>query len=281
MFKKLITLLVVTLFFIGCSSGIRLQYSGTPGEIRKYEISTDLDQTMEMMGNEMNFATQVVNFISEKINQVDKAGTISVSMTYDSVEFNTTNPQIKAAEGKIQEMLGNFKGKEINSKISEQGKILESSSPDSLIPDQMRQIFSSEQTFSALYPEFPQQPVKIGDSWDVEKTTPISAGGFEMKITTKNKYTLLGKEKQDQATFLKIKFTGSVQFDGKGEQMGMQMVMEGDGDTKGEFLYYEKEGMYQSGTSETNMDMTIAMTGAQNMTIPMTQLIKMKITRLD
>ena len=63
--------------------------------------------------------------------------------------------------------------------------------------------------------------------------------------------------------------------------MGMQMVMEGDGDTKGEFLYDEKERMYQSGTSETNMDMTIAMTGAQNMTIPMTQLIKMKITRLD
>ncbi len=281
MHKKLITLFIVTLFFIGCSSAIKLQYQGTPGEIRRYQMNTDLDQTMEMMGNEMNFTTQVINFISEKINQVDKAGTISVIMTFDSVSFSSTNPQIKAAEDKIKEMMGNFKGKEITSKISKRGEILESSSPDSLIPDQMRQIFSSEQTFSALYPEFSEKPVKIGDNWEIEKTTPINARGFEMKIKTKNKYTLLGKEEQGQQTFLKIKFDGSVQFDGKGEQMGMQLIMEGDGDTKGEFLYHDRKGIYYGGTSETNMDLTIAMTGAQNMTIPMTQFIKMKITKLN
>lgn len=281
MSKKLIALFVVTLFFIGCSSGIKLRYQGTPGEIRQYQMNTDLDQTMEMMGNEMNFSTQVINFISEKINQVDKAGTISVIMTFDSVSFSTTNPQMKAVEGKIKEMMTNFKGKEITSKISKRGKILESSSPDSLIPDQMRQIFSSEQTFSAIYPEFPEEPVKIGDSWEIEKTIPISTGGFEMKITTKNKYILLGREELDQGTFLKINFNGSVQFDGKGENMGMQFVMEGDGDTKGEFLYHDKKGRYHGGTSETNMDLTIAMTGAQNMTIPMTQFIKTKITKLN
>lgn len=279
MLKKFGVMLLAGLFFIDCSSGIKLQYKGTLHEIRQYQMDTNLDQTMEMMGNEMNFATQIIQMISEKINQVDKDGTITASITIDSISFSSTSPQMRAAEANIKAMMANFKGKEITYKISKRGEVLESAGIDSLIPDQMRQIFSTQQTFSALSPEFPEKAVKIGDNWEIEKTMPISAGGFEMKMKTKNNYALVGKEVQGKQAFLKIKFAGSVAFEGKGEQMGMQLLMEGDGETKGEFLFHEKLGLYQSGTSETNMDMTIAMTGAQNMTIPMTQFIKMKITK--
>lgn len=280
MYKKIVALFFVILLFIGCSNSIKLRYKGTPGEIRRYQMETDVDQTMEMMENEMNITSQVINIISEKITQVEKDGTINVIMVFDSISVNSTNPQMKAAEDKIKEMMKNFKGKEIAYKISKRGEILESSAPDSLIPDQMKQLFSTEQTFSALSPEFPEKAVKIGDNWEIEKTIPISTGGFEMKMKIKNNYTLIGKEEQEKQTFLKIKFDGSVAFDGEGEQMGMKLYMEGDGDTKGEFLFHENDGIYHGGTSETSMDMTIAMTGAQNMTIPMTQFMKIKITKL-
>lgn len=249
MFKKVGIIVTIALLFMGCSSGYKLQYKGTPNEIRQYELSTDLDQTMEMMGNEMNFATQIIQMISEKINRVEKDGAISASITIDSISFTSTSPQMRAVEDQINGMMANIKGKEITYKISSRGEVLESTRIDSLIPDQMRQVFSTRQTFSNLSPELPDHAVKMGDAWEIEKTTPISAGGFEMEMKSKNKYTLVGKEVQHGQTLLKIQFTGSVEFTGKGEQMGMQLLMEGDGETKGEFLFHDNRGLYQSGTS--------------------------------
>ena len=183
MFKKVCLIAVVTVFLIGCSSGIKLQYKGRSGEVRKYQIDTDMDQTMEMMGNEMNFTTRVINIVSQKINGVDKDGALNVTFTVDSISVNSTSPQMKMVEDKIKEIVKKLEQQEMSYRISSRGEILKSADFDSAIAGQLSQVMNPKETFAGLYPEFPDKPVKIGESWDVDKSMPIDRGGMKMKMT--------------------------------------------------------------------------------------------------
>lgn len=280
MYKKLTVVLVIVFFFVGCSSSFKLSYKGSAGEIRQYQTNMDMEQSMEMMGNEMSSTMQIVNFITQKILEVDKDGAYKAIFVYDSVSFDATGPQLAAMKDKVTEKINELKGIEIEFKISERGEILEHAEIDSLIPEQMRQFFNPRQSFSAFTPRLPDKPIKIGESWEVKENKPVNTKAMKMKIDTETKYTLASKETEDGSEFLKVTSTGKLMIEGEGEQMGTNIFIEGDGDVKGEFLFDEKNGLYYSGSSETEMDMTIAITGGTNMTMPMTQFIKVKITKI-
>ena len=279
MYKKFMLILALV-FFIGCSSGYKLQYKGTPGDVHQFKIDTDMEMSMEMMGQEMNFTTQVINLISQKINQVDKEGTLNVSFIYDSLSFTSNNPQLAQAQSMVDDVFKKIQGTEIQCRISGQGELLDISSVDSLIPGQFKQMVNPRQTFSSFSPNLPKNAVKIGDSWTAEKDMPVESSGMKMKINSKSNYTLVSTEKVAGKELLKISYTTEMVIEGEGEQMGMNMAIEGDGEGKGHFLFDEKGGIIQDGQSETEMDLTIAISGAQNMIMPMTQFIKAKVSRV-
>ena len=61
---------------------------------------------------------------------------------------------------------------------------------------------------------------------------------------------------------------------GKGTQMGMEMFIEGTGKTQGFYYFDPKISLIVYSEDNTEMDMNVAVSGPQNMTIPMTQSMK-------
>ncbi len=282
MFKRLMTTFIMFLFIAGCSSSYLLQYKGSPGKIRRYQMDTNLEQNMEMMGNEINITMQLVSFITQTIENIEDSGNINISIVYDSLQFDATGMQMVAMKGKLEEQINKLKGKKIEFRISNKGEVLETSGIDSLLPQQLNQFVNSRELASSFTPDLPDKKVKIGDSWEVKKEVPIEKEDAKMKmnVSRNSKLTLIGKEKVDGLTLLKIQHTGTVGLDGEMEQGGMNLFLEGDGDIKGEILFDVKNGCLYSHSSETEMDLTIATSGQQNMTIPMMQYVKVKISRL-
>ncbi len=275
---KLLVIFLVLFLFAGCSSTYQLRYRGEPNETRKYQLDVNMEQNMQMMGSEINMTFQLANFITQKIHKINNDGSLDVSIVYDSLRFDGSGPQIDMVKEMLKARLDSLEGLELNFKLSNQGKILESAKIDSLVPQQLQQLFNSRQTVSAFSPKLPEDKVKIGDTWEDEEITPVDMNKTKLTVTHKTKYTFVGLQEVADQKMLKISYTGTVSIEGDMEQQGMKMFMEGDGETKGDFLFDEKKGVYCSGVGETEMDMTIALTGGQNMTIPMTQIMKIKVS---
>jgi len=280
MLKKMAVIFSILLLLTGCSSSLKLQYKGEPGEVRQYKMNTNLEQNVEMMGNEVNNNVEMAYFLTQKIQSAEKDGSLKMTFTYDSLTFDASGAQMGAMKDVLLKRIKKMKGIEIDFKISNKGDVLEFTKIDSLIPQQLRQFINPRQSFSAFLPGLPEMSIKIGDSWQDKNELPIKSDKMDMKLISDNKLTLLGKEQVDRRELLKIKSVGTIEMEGKLEQGGMNVFMEGDGDSKGEFLFDNSNGLYYSGSSETEMDMTVALTGQQTMTIPMTQIIKVEIKKI-
>ncbi len=72
----------------------------------------------------------------------------------------------------------------------------------------------------------------------------------------------------------KISYDGTMEITGKGSQMGMEMIMEGTGVTKGFYYYNPAISIVIGAESLIEMNTNINVSGPQSMTIPMTQTIK-------
>lgn len=129
----------------------------------------------------------------------------------------------------------------------------------------------------------PNKSVKNGDKWqnvktdknEISKKNPI-----ETTITSNEDYTYLGKEIMEGQSFDKILIESTSVIEGKGAQMGMELFMEGNGKTQG-FAYFDPRASIVVYTElNTEMDMTIAFAGQENMTIPMSQNMKV-ITKFN
>jgi len=129
----------------------------------------------------------------------------------------------------------------------------------------------------------PEKSVKNGDKWQNVKTdkNEISEKNpIETIVTSNEDFTYIGKEDQDGKSVDKITIESTSVIEGKGTQMGMELFMEGNGKSQG-FAYFDPEAsIVVYSEINTEMDMTIAFTGQENMTIPMSQNMKV-ITKFN
>jgi len=129
----------------------------------------------------------------------------------------------------------------------------------------------------------PEKSVKNGDKWQNVKTdkNEISEKNpIETIVTSNEDFTYIGKEDQDGKSVDKITIESTSVIEGKGTQMGMELFMEGNGKSQG-FAYFDpKASIVVYSEINTEMDMTIAFTGQENMTIPMSQNMKV-ITKFN
>jgi hypothetical protein len=129
----------------------------------------------------------------------------------------------------------------------------------------------------------PEKNVKNGDKWQNAKTDKndiTEKNPIETTITSTEDFTFVGKETKDGQSFDKILIESTSVIEGKGTQMGMELFMEGNGKSQG-FAYFDPKASIVVYTEiNTEMDMTIAFAGQENMTIPMSQSMKV-ITKFN
>jgi hypothetical protein len=77
---------------------------------------------------------------------------------------------------------------------------------------------------------------------------------------------------------VKITYTGTLTIEGKGSMMGMEMFTEGKGTLSGAWFFDPAAGITIAEEGQQETDATVALTGQQTMTMPITS--SSKITRL-
>jgi hypothetical protein len=114
----------------------------------------------------------------------------------------------------------------------------------------------------------PPTPVKIGEKWTSTKPDTSESMGGKIATVATGDFTLLAKETHMGVQCLKISYAGKLTISGKGSMNGADFFVEGTGTTSGTYFVDIATGLPVREDSRYDMESTVALTGAQNMTIP-------------
>lgn len=273
--KQSLVLLLVTVGLIAKSQEVQLKYNFIKG--KTYSITTEIvsNVTQSMGGQEMKIESGITANSDMTLEDVDKDGSATTLFTLK----NATVHSKMAAMGRDTTLNFNDLNEQKRVVLSTIGKQLSETSLDTA--KKMRLMGQMENL--TKFPELPNKLMKVGEKWTSKTTDSTKASGqnpFDNNTTTEMEYSFIGKEIKDGKELIKVNYSGSLTINGKGNQMGMDLFMEGTGKTEG-FAYLDPATfMILYNEANTEMDMSIAVTGQQNMTMPMTSSMK-TITKIE
>jgi hypothetical protein len=259
-------------------TGLILQYRLSSGQTLAYQSTTTESQTMEMMGSNQETATEIVSKYSVKGKKMDKDKNIMAEVTVQSMIFDIQSPQ-----GEMDIDTEPIIGKPFGITFSVLGEELGYTDIDSTMEISMGQggTRNLKDLFRNPLQDLPDYPVKIGDSWTNKDSLTTPQGGLEITVVNNSTLTFIGFEDVDGIDCAKIKLESTGTIDGVGQQMGMDVALEGDIEGNGTFYFAYKKGVYVKYTGESFTEMTAALSGQMNMTIPISQESNSEVKLVD
>jgi hypothetical protein len=262
------SLLLLTIAAVGLAQAqpaYNLKYNYTKGKTYRYGDTVVSAMTQEMMGQEMKVDSRLSAVTRLVVEGIEKDGLSSLVMSQDAMTLWTKSPRgdttivmtdalNKRSRVKVT-ALGEVKGREIIDTLKAGGM--------------MRGGASTRELFRVVV--FSAKPVKAGENWTANRVDTVDANGGSMVTETAIEYTLVGTEKVMGRSCVKLAYTGKMTLAGKSKMMGMDIFTEGSGTLSGTSYFDEKAGIILLDEGKQNMEMTAAVTGQQNMTIPITQ----------
>lgn len=225
---------------------------------------------MEMMGQPINVETDILfNYSWNGIGSDDQKNLLT-EVTFDTVSITANSPQ-----GKRTFDLSPLIGKNFGLTLSPMGEELQYSGIDSLPKIDFGQMSGGKRNAKSFFlnpfPSLPQNPIRIGETWTDNGESTEPQGNMEMTIKTESTNIIEKLEIVDSMECLKINSQSTGTLDGAGQQMGMDMVFEGDLESTSTWFFAYKKGIFIKMTSEQFVEATIAVSGQTSMTIPLTQ----------
>ena len=243
-----------------------LSYKLEKGKTYKYIKDNIIETTQEMGGQEMKMSTDGHSVVKYVVDEVTNEGIMFVSYSYDEVKYHMKG----MGRDTVMDMRKMLE-KITKAEITKYGKVLKETSADSV--KSSKPLMSLTMFTGSNFVLLPEQPVAIGETWPKVSTDTTISEESQMVLKRNITYTLKGKEKKGSYECIKVDFKGTLEITGKMQQRGMDLVMEGSGDTSGSFWFDPSSGLMVEELNNTNIDMTMALTGQSQMTIPMTQKI--------
>lgn len=237
-------------------------------ENTKYDldISSVMDITQNMSGIEMKVHASSVGKATMEIEKVESDGSFVALSTWKemlvkssamgqdtTIHFNDLNFQLRTIYSRNGEILSN--------------KIVEIAT-DPTIGAALAQLATG-----VKLPVLSDETVKKGDVWNHQTNDTIEAMGapFPMLTVADEEYTYMGFETKEGQECHRIAVEGPMKITGEGEQMGMAMALEGNGMSEG-YSLHDKATLFPVYIDlKVGFDMSIVISGAQSMAIPMTQ----------
>jgi hypothetical protein len=242
-----------------------LAYKFAKGKTYFYRNTMDGSTTQEMMGQEMKMDQASNTLVRVVVDAVqDKSADLMISA--DSLVVSSKMPARDTTMS-----LTHLLGKRTKIRLSTLGEVMSREVIDSVTEGSMR---GGVQREAMSFMMLPDGKKKVGEKWNATKTDTIEAMGGTIYNTTNIDYTITGTEKRMSRNCLKITFEGATETNGKASMMGMELFIEGTGTTKGTAYFDEAEGILIEVESTTNNESTMAATGQQQMTIPISQSMK-------
>ena len=274
-----LTLLFVFVIASNASFGqesVMLKYNFKEGKSFKTTMNLTNEMVQSMMGQEMK-ATSTVGTVSEyKISKVDAKNNATALVTILDLSATTVamgkEDVVKKSDFKKENICAEYDqtGKSIS------GKLIDTTEDFSKV--------GSFQGFVKLQ-ILPAREVKVGEVWNEKQIDTVNNGPSNpmsfMTTAMETEYTLVGKEVREGKNVYKISYKSSMELAGKGKQMNMDLFLEGTGEVTG-FFYFDPAAsitVYSEGNTEMNS--TITVSGQQNMSIPMTQKVKVVSTTVE
>ena len=274
-----LTLLFVFVITSNASFGqesVMLKYNFKEGKSFKTTMNLTNEMVQSMMGQEMK-GTSTVGVVSEyKISKVDAKNNATALVTL--LDLSAT----RVAMGKEDVVKkSDFKKENICAEYDQTGKSISV------------KLIDTTEDFSKVGPfqEYvklqilPAREVKVGEVWNEKQIDTVDNGPSNpmsfMTTAMDTEYTLVGKEVREGKNVYKISYKSSMELAGKGKQMNMDLFLEGTGEVTG-FFYFDPAAsvtVYSEGNTEMNS--TITVSGQQNMSIPMTQKVKVVSTTVE
>jgi hypothetical protein len=264
MTKRIASLIVAALAVGAPLSAQTMPYG--PGTFH-YRIVAENQVKQEVMGQTQDIKSVVTQSVTLTISP-GSAGALNFSVSLDSVSVDSTMTGASAAQQQLETMLG----KSVSGTVSPSGEVLTFQSPDTL------DVAGSAQwsQFRQLFVRMPAGGEKGSAITDTTNNT-FSAQGLEVHQSVVVTSTLAADTVISGKKAWRLERAGSLAVNGKGEQQGNEMVMDGHGTINGSALIAEN-GLLRS-TSTNDAQLTVELP-AMSMSIPITQTSKSTIERV-
>jgi hypothetical protein len=270
------TLTAATLAVLFCAWGAQaqtaLKYVFAKGDLYRYADTMLVQTTREMMGQEMKMSQDIFAVTRFQVEGEAPGGGTNIIASTDTLLLKIKSPQMDTTLVPVEAL---HKRNRIT--VSSLGEITAREVVDSVkLPMMLRGSGLASREILRL-PVFSGKPVNVGEKWTYAKVDSSSSEGGRSTMTTTLEYTLLGQEKYAGRSCAKISFAGKVTVSSKGTMGGgTEVFTEGGGTLSGVMYFDEKKGVFVGEEGTTDMELTAAVTGQQNMTIPITSVTKMK-----
>ncbi|MBA4311582.1 MAG: hypothetical protein C0417_03020 [Chlorobiaceae bacterium] len=279
--NKLYSLTILAVIAIALSASLlfaqdsyKLEYKFQKGKTYRFNHISNSNITQEMMGKEMKMTNASNMTIRVAVDDLSKEGNIALIVSVDSAKNTTKSPMMDTTM-----ILNNIIGKRTKITVSKIGAVLSREVIDTIKNEGM--MGGGSQRGMAQLTKLPEREVKIGEKWNSTTIDTIESMGGKIFHTSNIEYTLSGKEKKQNHDCLKIDYTATTSDTGKMMMNGMELFVEGGGKVKGIIYFDIKLGMTVVDESTTDNEQTMAITGQQNMTIPMSISSKSTKTLLE
>ncbi len=269
--KPLPMLSAVAVFFVLCTAGtsaqekLTLTYRFTPGATYLYADTVRSTQSQEMMGQEMKITTFGTSQARIVVEAQRADGVLSLVTSLDSMRVTSKTPMrdttlvMKDLLGKRTRILLQANGTVTNREIIDSMKL----------SGIMARSMSMRET--ARFHRLPKDPVAVGGTWKSDVIDSTDMMGGNVISHHQLEYTVAGTAMRGTHSCLQIVFKGDIGVEGKGSMMGSELFIEGKGKTTGTVVFDPARGIVVSEEASTDIEMTAAVTGQQNMTIPISQ----------
>ncbi len=242
---------------------VSLSYKMEQGNTYRYKSEYTINSATEMMGNEMKGTTEIRHLIRFEVDSLKANGNMYLII---SKEEASVHSNMMGRDTTIEQ--SNDIGKKTGIEIAPNGDKVSTTLIDSTSPG--TDLFFGNNELGYL----PAGPVAIGETWNKTSVDTTDSEGQQIITTTEATYVLAGREEKNGRLCYKITYRKASELTGKLNQMGMDMFLEGEGETAGTFWFDNARGILIADESTMDQDVTIAITGQSQMTIPSTQSVK-------
>jgi hypothetical protein len=277
--KKFESLLLIGTLFLSVNASAQekflLEYKYIKGKTYRYQEDSKYQSVQEISGQEIKATGSTFSLMKMIVQDVSDSGDLTIISSLQDYWVTSKSPYMDTTM-----VMKDLLNRDIQMVISKKGKMMGNKLLDTVKTG--KDFIGKGDALFNVYKEivrFPDKVLKMGDTWQDERTDTTK--GTQMVTRTEMVYTLLGIEEKNGHTCLKTVFKGKTEIGGKMNQMGMEFFMEGSGETIGTLWFDKETSIIISKESTNDQDMTMALTGQMQMTIPITSTTTSKFTLIE